>query len=49
MSPVEIPARTAVGKAAARGVPIARWRPDSDAGYAYYRFATELDSVPATA
>jgi chromosome partitioning protein len=48
VSPVEIPARTAVGKAAARGVPIARWRPDSDAGYAYYRFATELDSVPAS-
>jgi len=48
MSPVEIPARTAVGKAAARGVPIARWRPDSDAGYAFYRFAAELDSVPAS-
>ena len=47
ISPVEIPARTAVGKAAARGVPIARWRPDSDAGLAYYRFASELDSVPA--
>ncbi len=48
VSPVEIPARTAVGKAAARGVPIARWRPDSDAGFAYYRFASELDSVPAS-
>lgn len=47
VSPIEIPARTAVGKAAARGVPIARWRPDSDAGLAYYRFASELDSVPA--
>jgi chromosome partitioning protein len=48
VSAVEIPARTAVGKAAARGVPIARWRPDSDAGFAYYRFAAELDSDPAS-
>jgi len=47
VSPIEIPARTAVAKAAARGMPIARWRPDSDAGLAYYRFASELDSVPA--
>jgi chromosome partitioning protein len=47
VSAIEVPARTAVAKAAARGVPIARWRPDSDAGLAYYRFASELDSVPA--
>ena len=46
VSPVEIPARTAVGKAAARGVPVARWLPTSDAGAAYLQFASELDSVP---
>lgn len=45
VSSIEIPSRTAVGKAAARGTPIARWRPDSDAGLAYARFASELDSV----
>ena len=46
VSPVEIPARTAVGKAAARGVPVARWLPTSDAGAAYLQFASELDAVP---
>jgi chromosome partitioning protein len=45
VSPVEIPARTAVGKAAARGVPVARWLASSDAGAAYLQFASELDSV----
>ena len=42
VSPVEIPTRTAVAKAVASGVPIARARPDSPAGYAYQRFAAEL-------
>jgi chromosome partitioning protein len=45
ISPCEVPSRTAVGKAAARGIPIARLQPDSDAGVAYYKFASELDSV----
>ena len=36
------PSRTAVAKAVASGVPIARARPDSPAGYAYQRFAAEL-------
>ncbi len=49
VSAVEIPTRTAVGKAAARGVPIARWRPDSPAGVAYHRFAAELDAVAVAA
>lgn len=44
VSPVEIPARTAVGKAAARGEPIARWLPNSDAGAAYFQFASELEA-----
>ena len=48
VSPVEIPARTAVAKAVASGDPIARVRPDSPAGAAYHRFAAELDAaVPA--
>jgi len=47
VSRIEIPSRTAVGKAAARGVPIVRWRPDSEAGLAYRTFASELDAVPA--
>jgi hypothetical protein len=49
ISPIEIPARTAVGKAAARGDPIARWRPDSPAGIAYQRLAAQLDAVPSVA
>ena len=49
ISPIEIPARTAVAKAAARGDPIARWRPDSPAGIAYQRLAAELDAVPSLA
>jgi chromosome partitioning protein len=46
ISPIEIPARTAVGKAAASGDPIARWRPDSPAGIAYQRPAAELNAAP---
>lgn len=49
ISPIEIPARTAVAKAAARGDPIARWRPDSPAGIAYHRLAGRLDAVPSLA
>ena len=49
ISPIEISARTAVGRAAARGDPMARWRPDSAAGIAYQRLAAEHNAVPSFA
>lgn len=49
VSPVEIPSRTAVAKAVASGDPVARARPDSAAGMAYYHFAADLEAVAAAA
>lgn len=49
ISLIEIPARTAVGKAAAKADPIARWRSDSPAGIAYHRLAIQVDAAPRLA